>query len=335
LAQGHEVAWEQFRLPIDSPRERGTEESRSGKVLRRRSHNQLILSGEDFEYTFDLHGGVWTSLRYADAELLAQAGPRPNFWRAPTDNDFGNDMPQRQGVWKLAGSEAAIERVEQRQNSNREVIIEVTSRLPAVESRHSVRYTVFGNGDIIVLSRLFPEKSGLPDLPRFGMQMILRGEFDRIQWHGRGPHETYWDRKSGARVGIYQGLVLEQYTPYVRPQENGNKTDVRWMALTNGEGVGLLVVGDPLLEASAHHFLPQDFDPGPDKMQRHASDLEPRDLVTLNVDLHQMGVGGDTSWGARPHPEYSLPAREYAYRFRLRPFSEKGSKARMLSRMRF
>jgi len=110
---------------------------------------------------------------------------------------------------------------------------------------------------------------------------------------------------------------------------------VRWAAITNAEGVGLLVVGDPLLEVSAHHFLPEDFDPGPFKQQRHAADLKRRDLVTLNMDLRQMGVGGDTSWGARPHPQYSLPAGEYAFRFRMRPFSEKELSAHELSRFRF
>jgi beta-galactosidase len=334
LPEGHEVAWDQFRLPFDSPRTEA-EEQRSAKLLSRRQGGRLVLSGEGFTYAFDLEKGSWTSLKIAGVELLLQAGPKPNFWRAPTDNDFGNDMPQRQGVWKLAGLDPVIEHVEHRQNSNRDVIIEVTSWLPAVESRHSTVYHVFGNGDIIVSCRLTPGKMKLPDLPRFGMQMVLRGEFENMRWFGRGPQETYGDRKTGARVGFYQGTVMEQYHPYVRPQENGNKTDVRWAALTNAEGVGLLVVGDPLLEVSAHHFLPEDFDPGHAKQQRHAVDLKRRDLVTFNVDLRQMGVGGDTSWGARPHPQYTLPAGEYAYRFRMRPFSERVLPAHELSRFRF
>jgi beta-galactosidase len=167
------------------------------------------------------------------------------------------------------------------------------------------------------------------------MRMFLKGEFDKIQWFGRGPHESYWDRKSGARVGLWTGTVWDQYHPYIRPQENGNRTDVRWLSLTNAEGHGLLVVGDPTLDFSAHHFLPEDFDPGPQKRQRHTIDLERRDLVTLNLDYRQMGVGGDTSWGARPHPQYTLPAREYDYRFRLRPYSGKKARAPALSRFRF
>ncbi len=334
LPKDHEVAWDQFRLPVEAPRIEA-EERRSTKLLRRSRGSSLVLSGEEFSYAFDMEKAAWTSLKIAGVELLMQAGPSPNFWRAPTDNDFGNEMPQRQGVWKMAGRDPVIESVEQRQNSNRDVIIEVTSSLPSVESRHSTVYHVFGNGDIIVSCRLTIGNMDLPNLPRLGMRMVLRGEFENMQWFGRGPHETYGDRKAGARVGLYKGTVMEQYHPYIRPQENGNKADVRWAAITNAEGVGLLVVGDPLLEVSAHHFLPEDFDPGPSKQQRHAVDLKRRELVTLNVDLRQMGVGGDTSWGARPHPQYSLPAGEYSYRFRMRPFSERELSALELSRFRF
>jgi beta-galactosidase len=153
------------------------------------------------------------------------------------------------------------------------------------------------------------------------MTMTLPVEFDNMEWYGRGPHESYWDRKTGAAVGLYRGSVMEQYHPYVRPQENGNKTDTRWVALTNAQGIGLLAVGMPLLNVSAHHFTIEDFDPGLEKRQRHTFHLEKQDLVTLNLDHRQMGVGGDTSWGARTHPEYTLPVRAYSYSMRLRPFS--------------
>jgi beta-galactosidase len=136
-------------------------------------------------------------------------------------------------------------------------------------------------------------------------------------------------------VGLYRGDVLDQYHPYVRPQENGNRTDVRWVALTNDAGVGLLASGLPLFDFSAYPFLNEDFDPGLEKAQRHAIDVRPRDLVTLNLDYRQMGVGGDTSWGARTHPEYTLPAREYDFRFRLRPFSRTDTDPMRLSREAF
>jgi len=179
------------------------------------------------------------------------------------------------------------------------------------------------SGDIIINNKFVPGSSNLPEMPRFGMMMTLPGEFENISWYGRGPHENYWDRKTGAAVGVYSGKVMDYYHPYIRPQENGNKTDVRWIALINDKGVGLLAVGMPLLSISAHHFLDKDFDPGPEKRQRHTYHVKKRDLVTLKLDYKQMGVGGDTSWGdrARPHPEYRLPVKKYSYSFILRPYA--------------
>jgi len=169
------------------------------------------------------------------------------------------------------------------------------------------------------------------------MIMTLPVEFENIIWYGRGPHENYWDRKTGSPVGVYSGKVMDLFHPYIRPQENGNRTDVRWVALVNDKGIGLLAVGRPLLSISAHHFIDEDFDPGLEKWQRHTYHLKKRDLVTLKLDYKQMGVGGDTSWGdrARPHPEYRLPVKEYSYSFRLRPFSEKEGTPMSLSKQKF
>jgi beta-galactosidase len=348
---GHEIAKEQFRLPFNRPRAY-TEESRSAKVLRERESERLILRGTeaDFTYIFDLAQGEWISLQVQGTEILkagvpqdekigpspnVSPGPAPNFWRAPTDNDFGNDMPQRQVVWKQAGQARVLEKLDHRQNSNRDYLIEVTWYLPPVNSRFHTRYQVFGNGDIVVENHFVPDSKGLPDLPRLGMQMILGEEFEHMTWYGRGPHESYWDRKTGAFVGFYTGTVWEQYHPYIRPQENGNKTDVRWAAFVNKDGVGLMVKGDPVLNVSAWHFYPQDLDPGPRKQQRHATDIERKRLILLNLDFQQMGVGGDTSWGARPHPQYTLDIQDYNYRFCLRPFSSHKIAPMALSKFKF
>jgi beta-galactosidase len=166
-----------------------------------------------------------------------------------------------------------------------------------------------------------PGGPGLPELPRFGMKMTLPAAFDAMTWFGRGPQESYWDRQTSAAVGLYSGSVASQYHPYVRPQEFGNKTDVRWVALTNREGVGLLAMGAPLISVRATQ-MPLEVCDGPRGAgQKHTTDVRPQDFVTLNVDWKQMGVGSDTSWGAPTHPEYTLPAQPYSYGFRLRPFS--------------
>jgi beta-galactosidase len=332
-SDGEEVAWDQFKLPNTSPAV-GIEEKRIAMTRVDKSDKEIVVKGEDFSVRFDAKTGSLTSMVFKGKELLVSS-PRPNFWRAPIDNDFGNQMPKRMGLWRDAGNRLMVNSVYFRQNSNRDCMIEIEATIPPTGSRYFMEYTVFGNGDIIVENRFVPGRSGLPDLPRFGMTLALKGEFDNMEWYGRGPHESYWDRKTSAAVGVYSGKAIDQYHPYIRPQENGNKTDVRWVALTNDEGTGLLAVGDPLLSVSAYPFLIEDFDPGDEKKFRHTSDLKVRDLITLNLDLKQMGVGGDTSWGAVVHEEYTLPTREYSYRIRLRPFSKDEYDPMKLSKMPF
>ncbi|HEY6552147.1 MAG TPA: beta-galactosidase small subunit, partial [Vicinamibacteria bacterium] len=189
------------------------------------------------------------------------------------------------------------------------------SVLPAASSPYSTAYTVYGSGDVIVEARFTPG-GDLPELPRFGMQMAVPSALGTMTWLGRGPHENYWDRHTGAAVGRYSGKVEDLVHHYVRPQENANRTDVRWVALTDAGGAGLLASGLPLLSVSAWPYSMDDLEKA-----THVHELPRRDAITLNLDLRQMGVGGDDGWGARPHPEYTLDAKAYAYRFRLRPYA--------------
>jgi beta-galactosidase len=159
------------------------------------------------------------------------------------------------------------------------------------------------------------------------MQMAMPGRFNTLTWFGRGPHETYWDRKTGAAIGLYSGPVKEHIHTYVRPQENGNKSDVRWMALTDHDGVGLIAVGIPTIDISAWPFTMGDL-----TKARHIHELPQRDTITVNLDYKQMGVGGDDSWGARTHSEYTLPAKTYGYSFRLTPYEPKLGDIRSLVR---
>jgi beta-galactosidase len=294
---------------------------------------RLRIEGDRFELGFDLTTGELDRMSYEGVPLLA-SGLAPNFWRAPTDNDYGNDLPRRLGIWREAARARHIEDVSWRQNSDRDVLVEVVASLPG-PSKLFTSHHVFGSGDVVVEMRFVPADIGLPDLPRFGATLALRGGFENVSWFGRGPHESYWDRKSGARVGLYRAKAIELYHPYVRPQENGNRSDVRHVALVNEDGVGLLAVGMPLLDVSAYPFSNEDFDEGPQKRGRHTTDVGKRDFVTLNLDYKQMGVGGDTSWGARTHPEYTLPAKEYSYRFRLRPFSKTDEEPARLAKQKF
>ncbi|MCD6291316.1 MAG: hypothetical protein J7M34_12495, partial [Anaerolineae bacterium] len=174
-------------------------------------------------------------------------------------------------------------------------------------------YTIYGNGDVVLDTRVMPSGE-MPPLPRVGLRMTLPGGYERFTWYGRGPHETYSDRKLGAKIGIYDGTVDEQYVPYITPQENGNKTDVRWVALSNRQGVGLLAVGMPLLNVSAHHFTAEDL-----TKARHTYELKRREEITLNLDYAQCGLGNG-SCGPGVLPQYLLEPKEYRFQMRLRPF---------------
>jgi len=335
LSLGFEIAWEQFKLPFYCPMEKTDISSYSPLKLEQNTET-IKISGDYFSVSFNKQSGSMVSLIYRGAQFVRK-GPTPNFWRAPTDNDFGSDMPQRLAVWKEAGKKRQINKVDVETKNPFEIQIRIKSTIPAGNSEYTTSFNVLSSSDIIVSNHFRPGNSHLPEIPRFGMVMTLPVQFNKISWFGRGPHENYWDRKTGARVSIYQGTVAKQYHPYIRPQENGNKTDVRWVALENNKGMGLLAVGMPLLSISAHHFLIDDFDPGPKKAQRHTFHLKKRNLVNLNLDYRQMGVGGDTSWGdrARPHPEYTLYAKEYSYQFRLRPFSRQDGSPQKLSKQSF
>jgi beta-galactosidase len=237
----------------------------------------------------------------------------------PLDNDIGylllNDMPRRTAVWKTAGPQRQVRSVKAERLSPATVRITAEAVLPAASSPYTTTWTVYGSGDVVVEGRFTPG-GALPELPRFGMQMAVPAALGTMTWLGRGPHENYWDRHTGAPVGRWSGRVVDLVHDYVRPQENANRTDIRWVALTDASGAGLLASGLPLLSVSAWPYTMEDLEKA-----THVNELARRDTITLNLDLRQTGVGGDDGWGARPHPEYTLEAKPYAYRFRLRPYA--------------
>jgi hypothetical protein len=187
-------------------------------------------------------------------------------------------------------------------------------------------YTIYGSGDVVAETHIVPDGDLPPFLPRIGLRMGLPGAYDGFSWYGRGPHETYVDRKEGAQVGVYSGTVDGQYVPYVVPQENGNKTDVRWVALSDADGVGLLVVGMPTLNVSAHRFTAEDL-----TRARHTYEMERREDVTLNLDYAQTGLGS-ASCGPGTLSQYQLLPQEVRYSLRLRPFSAKDAPPMVLSK---
>ncbi|MDZ7400133.1 MAG: DUF4981 domain-containing protein [candidate division KSB1 bacterium] len=317
---GYEIAYEQFQLPIEAKTVETTKTS-PPKLTFSQSDQAIRVAGKDFQLVFDKTKGTISSFKFQGAELI-MSGPEPNFWRAPTDNDFGNGMQKRCAVWRYAGRDRTITDVQVEQISDSEIKVSFNFDLKEAESNHRTSYTVLGSGDVIVDNHFTPGKKELPELPRFGMTMSIPKGYDRVVWYGRGPHENYWDRKTSALVGIYRSTVRELFEPYISPQENGYRTDVRWVAFLNDKGNGLLAVGLPLICFSALHYTNEDLTQQ-SRGTMHPTDLKERDFVFLNLDYKQMGVGGDDSWGARPHPEYTLAAQEYSYRFRLTPVMKK------------
>ncbi len=228
-------------------------------------------------------------------------------------------MLRSQGIWRSAHEDAQCANcMAEIKPDAHAVVVTTVHNLPKVSAEWHTTYTIYGSGDIVVAARFKPSRTDLPKLVKLGMQMGLPAGFEKITWLGPGPQESYSDRKD-APVGMYSGQVENQFYPhYTEPGETGNKADVRWLALTNAKGVGLLAAGEPLLSANALHYGTADLNGG-----KHAFELPHRDYITLNLDLVQQGVGGDDSWGAWPHDEFLIPCKEYSYSFRLRPFDAK------------
>ncbi|KPK33898.1 MAG: hypothetical protein AMJ65_19070 [Phycisphaerae bacterium SG8_4] len=304
--KGHVVAWDQFKIAFDTPDPEVVEAGAMPPLEMEETANKITVSGDDFDVTFGKNTGALESFAFNGTQLVV-APLVPNFWRVPIDNDNGNGMPRRLGIWRDAGPNRTVKSVNVEQVEPQIIRVTVEASIKVGENSTSTTvYTVYGSGDVVVEASVDPRGGNLPMLPRFGMQVALPGRFNKLTWLGRGPHETYWDRKTGGAIGLYSGTVEENIHMYVRPQENGNKSDVRWMALTNDEGVGLIAVGMPTIDISAWPHTMADLEKA-----AHIHELARRDTITVNLDYKQMGVGGDDSWGARTHPEYTLPAKSY------------------------
>ena len=228
-------------------------------------------------------------------------------------------MMQRCGIWLKAGEELKLEDLKVGRTGEN-VQLKTRYTLQGQTSVYSVVYTVYPDGAIQVENFFKTEEKDLPEMPRYGMRMVLKGEYDQMSWFGRGPHENYWDRKSSADIDLYRATVWEQFHPYVRPQETANKSDVRWCALLNASGDGILVVGKQPLNVSAWNFPLQDITHvSPNIERKHGGSIRKQDMVWLNIDLQQMGVGGDNSWGAQTHPEYTITPDDKQYTFTIIP----------------
>jgi beta-galactosidase len=334
--RGHEVAWEQFILAGATAAPIGPLDVLAPLQLDT-AGGQVIVRGDGFTYTFDEVSGTLSSIKVDDVELVQQ-GPRANVWRAPLANERdnwgvyrGRLATHREGMgndiangWRAVGLDRlkhTVERFKAWSEDDRQVIIEIEAHAAArglptgsfsTAFDLSYVYRVLASGDILLDHTITP-RGNQPDwLPKVGLQLVLREEFDNLVWSGRGPFETYPDRRTGARIGVYESTVEEQYVPYLVPQDYGNKSDVRWVSLANADGVGLLAAGEQLLNVSAQHF-------GTDNLSRawYPFQLTPQDGITLNLDHRMSGVGGTAVSVLTAYRTFPQP---YTYSVRLRPY---------------
>ncbi len=318
VPQGHTVAYEQFELqqgvfvPVMSE---------NSTVIASENENNLSISNKQFSAKFDKKTGVLTSLDYGKGNLLKK-GITPNFWRPTTDNDFGFKMPQKLGVWKQATENQTLISI-QHQTKNEEVFVTTKYQLAAVKNSLAIVEYIFSkSGQITVTTSLDTQSQTLPVIPKFGTNFIINNEFDAVQWLGRGPFENYQDRKTAALVGQYKASVADLYFEYIRPQENGYKTENRWVKFTNKNGEGIQITAIKHFGFSAHHQYNADFDEGEKKNQKHTTDIVTRDFVNINIDAVQMGVGGDDSWGSMPLKKYQIEAKNRNFTYIITPIKK-------------
>lgn len=299
--RGHEVAFGQGIYEIEAPQQRKLQ---SYMKVTDGTYN-LGIKGEHFEVLFDKGGKGLVSYVYGGREMI-KAIPKPNFWRAPTDNDNGNQMPFRYGQWKLAsmyqlngipGSKEPNPVIVQETDK---VTVTYTYYLPTTpESSCEVAYTVTGDGTVHTALSYDPPK-GIHDMPEFGMLFKFDADYENLTWYGYGPAETYCDRERGGKLGIYQNKVADNIAQYLVPQECGNHTHVRRASVTDNLGRGMEFSGKEL-SFSALPYTPHELENA-----MHSYELPPVYYTVVRVALQQMGVAGDDSWGARTHEEYLI-----------------------------
>ncbi|HEY1023490.1 MAG TPA: beta-galactosidase small subunit, partial [Flavisolibacter sp.] len=279
----------------------------------------ITIQGKDFTAAFDAREGMLKAYSYKNKPLLKQ-GPVPSFWRAPTDNDIGAGYHKKLRGWRQAFSEGKLIDSTLARNVDGSYSIMFKKELMKGDAVQEQQFTIYADGTIKVTNRFSPVNGDHPLLLRMGNDLQLNKEYRQIEWYGRGPGENYQDRKTASLVGLYRQDLEEQYFPYARPQESGNKTDTRWVKFTNGKGRGLQVVfADSLLSFSALPYSLDDLDPEVDKKQYHSGELKKRNEIYLHLDGQQTGMQGIDSWGAQPLERYRIPFKAYQYSYWIRP----------------
>ncbi len=334
VSAGHVLAQDQIKLPWKANAKRFQPKQPVFALDLLESKSSIIIQNESTEIVFDRKSGELCRWQVRGRDLI-ESGPRLNFWRAPTDNDGIKDLwedPKPLYRWlKLGLDQIRIKclSIMAKFDSKGNVTISTRHRAAGRNRAATINcktvYSIGQEGNIDILSSItVPQK--LNDLPRIGFSIMLKEGFENLQWFGRGPWENYADRKASAQVGRYQSTVREQYVPYIMPQEHGNKADVRWAALEDGSGLGLLAVGKPIFSFSASHFTAADL-----FAARHTTDLTPRPETVFNIDLAQRGLG-TYSCGPDTLDSYKITQGKHQSRFTLATFDSETQDPASLAR---
>ncbi len=316
IDKGYVVAYEQFKLPLTLITK--NEKLPSGSIKLNNTETSVGIEGSDFAISMDKKSGWITSYKLSGKEMLLMP-LEPDFWRAATDNDYGNKMPVRCEVWKDLQNDFTVRHIEVDQPTENLITVGVDFYIDRIKKPAKANYKFYANGNTEVKAWFDLAYKDGDYIPRIGFRTRLPKEYNQFEYYGRGPQENYCDRKTSALVGLYKSTVADQYFAYSRPMEGGYKTDIRWAQLTDDQGKGFKVSGGQLLGMSALPYSRELLDDGKEKEQRHINNLVPEDFTEWHIDLKQMGVAGDDSWGARPHDEYTIWPGVYTYSFSLQP----------------
>ena len=281
-------------------------------------YHYLIVKGNNFVAEFNKQNGYLSKYAVDGTEMLKEgAALTPNFWRAPTDNDMGAGLQNKYAAWKNPGLKLVSLNSK---TENDQIVVNAEYGMKNVSAKLYLTYVINNEGAIKVTQKMTADKNAtVSPMFRFGMQMQMPKCFETVEYYGRGPVENYSDRNHSTDLGIYRQSVDEQFYSYIRPQETGTKTDIRWWKQLNAGGNGLKVVGDAPFSASALHYTICSLDDGEQKDQRHSPEVQKADLTNLIIDKAQMGLGCVNSWGALPLPQYMLPYGDYEFTFILTP----------------
>ncbi|MDE6770071.1 MAG: DUF4981 domain-containing protein, partial [Muribaculaceae bacterium] len=323
LPAGHTIARQQFILndvkgdvAITNPVENNLGEIKPEIINNQR--NYLIVKGNDFTIEFNRWSGYMSKYEVNDTQMIAEEGQlTPNFWRAPTDNDYGAGLQHKYAAWK--NPEIKLESL----NADMEnglAVVKAKYSMPGVKAHLALTYTINGAGAVQVNQTLTADKTAeVSGMFRFGMQMQMPETFSSIEYYGRGPIENYADRNHSTLVGLYNQKVADQFYAYVRPQETGTKSDVRYWKQLNNSGNGLEFISENPFSASALNYSIESLDGGPNKANTHSPEVQKVDYTNLLIDKAQIGLGCVNSWGAMPLKEYLLPYGDYSFTFVMKP----------------